>query len=137
MDQKVVRFVATFFVDNKNLLVAQRNENEAIDPLKWELPSTTLAEDDNYETALVRECKEELGLNIKIIQEVGSVEIDKKDEIYLTMFILVEGDSSSLTLKNHKEHKFISYDEYKNLDMRESNKQFFKAFDSEIKQYID
>jgi 8-oxo-dGTP diphosphatase len=135
-DVKYVNVVAAFLPENRKVLVVQRNET-GNEPLKWEFPGGKLIGDETFDEALVREFEEEFGININVIQEVGSADIETSKEIYLLMFLLVEGEIKNLKLKIHKELKLASYDELLKLDLCQADKMFIKNYEKEIKKYID
>jgi 8-oxo-dGTP diphosphatase len=56
--------------DAGHLLVAQRNEPAALAGF-WELPGGKVDPGETDETALVRECQEELGVTVTLIDRVG------------------------------------------------------------------
>lgn len=79
--QKIV--LAAVMVKNNKILILQRNKNEDIFPNMWELPSGKRELLETSENALLREVKEETGLNVKIIMPffVFDYQIEKPEEI--------------------------------------------------------
>lgn len=55
--------------DENKVFVAQRS-SEMHPPLKWEFPGGKIEEDETAEESLIREIKEELGVDIEIIQSL-------------------------------------------------------------------
>jgi 8-oxo-dGTP diphosphatase len=135
-DMKCINVVAAFLPKNRKVMIVQRNET-GNEPLKWEFPGGKLIGDETFDEALLREFEEEFGINVNIIQEVGSADIETANEIYLLMFILVEGDIKDLKLKIHKELKFASFDELVKLDLCQADRIFITNYEKEIKKYID
>jgi 8-oxo-dGTP diphosphatase len=135
-DMKCINVAAAFLPQNRKILIVQRNES-GNEPLKWEFPGGKLIGDETFDEALVREFEEEFGINISVIQEIGSADIEKANEIYLIMFILVEGDIKNLQLKIHKDLKLVSYNELVKLDLCQADRLFITNYEKEIKKYID
>ncbi|HPO49506.1 MAG TPA: NUDIX domain-containing protein [Spirochaetota bacterium] len=131
-----VNVCAAFLPVNRRLMVVQRNEKGS-DALKWELPGGKLEDGEDFETAIKRECKEELDLTVCVVEEVGSVEIDRGHDAIMFMFILVNGDFSKIKLKEHKDIKYVTYAELKKLDMCEADKIFVNTYEAEIRRHID
>lgn len=131
-----VNVSACFLVKNKKVLIAQRKENDDM-PLKWEFPGGSIKEDEDYDAALIREIKEELGIDINVIEEVGSSEVNHNGKVLMISFFLADGDVSNITLKAHKEYKFVSLNELKNLDLCDADKEFIKNYELELKNYIN
>jgi 8-oxo-dGTP diphosphatase len=80
--QKVV--VAGVITDKDGkVLILQRNKNEKVFPNMWELPSGKKKFLETSENSLLREVKEETGLDIKIIMPffVFDYQIEKPEEI--------------------------------------------------------
>ncbi|HQJ06425.1 MAG TPA: NUDIX domain-containing protein, partial [Spirochaetota bacterium] len=87
--KNIINVSAAFLIKDKKVLVVQKNEKSA-HPLKWEFPGGKLIGDEKFDEALIREMKEELGLKVKAVQELGSVEYDTGDDVMIVMFIIAE-----------------------------------------------
>jgi len=131
-----INVCAAFLPVNRKLMVVQRNE-KGNDGLKWELPGGKLEDDESFEDAIKRECKEELDFVVNPIEEVGSVEMDKGNDAIMFMFILISGDHTKIKLKEHKDIKYVTYNELLKLDLCEADKLFVNSYEKEIKRYID
>ena len=127
---------AGFLVKDKKVLVAQRKKDDDMG-LKWEFPGGTLKDDEQFDTALVREFQEEFQIKIEVIKEIGGAETNYKGKVYIFAFLLIDGDSSNIKLTHHNEAKFVSFDELKKLDLPEADKIFINNYEMEIKSYID
>jgi ADP-ribose pyrophosphatase YjhB (NUDIX family) len=70
---------------NGNILVCQRNDPKIKDAhLKWDVPGGTNEPGESFKETLIREVKEETGLNIEILELMpGSVSKEWKHEDYL------------------------------------------------------
>jgi len=127
---------AAFFPNNRKVLVAQRNETSN-DPLKWEFPGGKLLDDEAFDDALIREFKEEFGADIKVIEEVGSTEIENDKGIFILMFLLIETAPAKIKQKIHKEIKYVNYSELKALDLCEADRIFIENYEKDIRKFID
>ncbi len=136
MEQKAINVSAAFLIKDKKVLIVQKAEKSE-HPLKWEFPGGKLLENEKFDEALIREMKEELNIDINVIQEIGSVEWDTSDFIIMVMFIIVEGDASKIKLNYHKDMKFVTYDELKKMDLLIPDKMFVDQYEKEIKKYIN
>jgi mutator protein MutT len=83
---------AVIILHNGNkVLFIQRSAAKKSLPNIWAFPSGTMEEGEDKRTTLVREAKEELGININIEKEIGSVELPELEaRLY---FIVCKGDS--------------------------------------------
>lgn len=79
--QRVV--LAGVVMRDDRALILQRHSNESIYPGMWELPSGKKENLESSETALLREVKEETGLDVEIVSLVSifDYQIEKPDEI--------------------------------------------------------
>lgn len=130
------RISAGFLVKNRKVLIAQRDEKQQ-HPLKWEFPGGKLHEEEQYDEALIREFKEELNLKINVIKEIGGAEVNLKNKVFIVLFFLIDGDINQIKLKNHKEYKFVTMKELKNIDLSDADKSFIDKYEIELKEYID
>ncbi|MBP7553066.1 MAG: NUDIX domain-containing protein [Spirochaetes bacterium] len=133
--KNLINVSAAFLIKDKKVLVVQKNEKSA-HPLKWEFPGGKLIGDEKFDEALIREMKEELGLKVKAVQELGSIEYDTENDVTIIMFIIAESDAADIKLFVHKDYKFCSYDELKSLDMLIPDKMFVEQYEEEIKKFI-
>ena len=132
MDFNLINVAAAFIVQDGKVLVAKRNDTG-----KWEFPGGKMNEDEKTETALVREINEELGVTVKAVEEMGSVEYHDGADIYIIMFIVSSCDNiGGIKLSAHSEYKFCSYNELFELDLAEPDKNFIIDFEEEIKKKI-
>ncbi len=109
--------------ENKYLFI-RRHHEDSYSPDKWEMPGGKLDNGETIEENLIRECFEELGLNLKLIRTdfavVNEIGITGKYEgiLAITILGLLSSTSSSVKIsKEHTEHKWLTLDEAKNLDL--------------------
>ncbi len=136
MNFDLVEVSAAFIVKNRKLYTVKRNK-KSIDAEKWELPGGKLNPGEKYDEALLRECREELGITVTVIEEVGSVEVDSNSFVLGVIFFLVECDTNSIKLVDHTEGKFVSYSEFLKLDLCYADRVFAEIYKDKILQYID
>ena len=130
------RISAGFLVKDRKVLIAQRDEKQK-QPLKWEFPGGKLKEEEQYDEALIREFKEEMDLNVEVIKEIGGAEVNLKNKVFIVLFFLIDGDINQIKLKNHKEYKFVTLNELKNIDLSDADKSFINKYEEELKEYIN
>ncbi len=91
-----IRVVAGLMESNGKLLIAQRNRSHR-DGLKWEFPGGKMEKGESAQAALVRELKEELGIEAEIGPELARYEYAYPDGITLLLiFLRVSGFRGSI-----------------------------------------
>jgi len=62
-------------IKDDRILITQRSEKMKL-PLKWEFPGGKLENNEKAETAIIREIKEELLMNIEVLKPLKPIEHD-------------------------------------------------------------
>lgn len=85
MNKKIIQGVAVgaVIVKDSKALILQRHKNEKTYPEMWELPSEKKEPLETVESALIRETKEETGLDVVVegIASVFNYQVEKESEI--------------------------------------------------------
>ena len=105
---------AIILKENK-ILVTQRSEKMSL-PLKWEFPGGKIEKNETEENCLLREIREELNLEIKILKRLESQCFNYETvSIRLIPFIakFVHGE---IVLTEHKSYQWLNKEELKSLD---------------------
>lgn len=99
---------------DKGYLVTKRSVNESTYKEYWDIPGGLVELGELPRDGLIRETKEEVGLDItpiKVIHEDSNLDI-KKDTIFIRLVYLCRLESSisdiKLQLEEHSEYKFIN-----------------------------
>jgi len=89
----MIEVVAGVIYKNNKFLIAQRNLKKAQGGL-WEFPGGKVEKNESYESALIREIKEEIG-----------IDVDKKDILFI-------GASTSINVNKEKDILNKHFNEY-------------------------
>lgn len=120
--------------DNK-ILIVQRNMGEDIFPGLWELPSGKKEDLETAEDSLVREVKEETGLDILPVApfDVFNYQIEKPDVIkdstqinYLVKPVNDQDELNVILSDEHQNYKWITIDEIDIYNLSDSIKLVLK-----------
>ena len=112
MHKKSVDVVAAVIKKDDFFLVANRSF-EANSPGIWEFPGGKVEENETFTSALIREIKEELSLNIKVGNMIATIDLNKTDKkIYVHYYyaIIVSGQ---ISLNVHSEFKWVPHTQLK------------------------
>ena len=110
-----VEVVAALIWDKDRFLICQRPANKAR-ALLWEFVGGKVEKGESKEQALIRECREELAIDIVVDSVFTEVTHDYPDiTVHLTLFSsrIVEGQ---LTLLEHNDMAWITPSEIENYD---------------------
>ncbi len=103
------------------ILCAQRSENMKL-PLKWEFPGGKKEKNESYKECLKREIKEELDLEIEIVERLPSFtyRFSNKERIKLIPF-RCKALSRDINLTEHQQIKWLGKEQLKKLDWAEAD----------------
>ncbi|MCG3167895.1 MAG: CTP pyrophosphohydrolase [Bacteroidia bacterium] len=100
--------------ENK-VLVTQRSERMKL-PLKWEFPGGKIEENESDKDCLLREIKEELNLEIELLEKIEPKCFDYETfSIRLIPFVALYV-SGEIILAEHKDYKWLEKEELNSLD---------------------
>jgi 8-oxo-dGTP diphosphatase len=111
----------------EKVLVVQRSEKMNL-PLKWEFPGGKIENGETEEECIVREIKEELDLDINVIQRLHSSFYDYPNiSIELIPFVAKQV-GGQISLSEHADFKYCSKDELLNLNWAEADIPIVKEY---------
>ncbi len=120
--------------DNK-ILIVQRNMDEDIFPGLWELPSGKKEDLETAEASLVREVKEETGLDVLPVApfDVFNYQIEKpdviKDSTQINYLVKPANNQDELVVvlsSEHQDYKWVGADEMDSYNLSDSTKSVLK-----------
>lgn len=119
--QAIIQVTCAIIVKNNRVLCAQRSENMP-HSLLWEFPGGKIEAGETASTCIIREIKEELNMNIKILEALEShfYTYAQKKKIELIPFICSCIDGN-LMLKEHKDIRWVLFSELNHLDWVEAD----------------
>lgn len=126
----MIEVVAAIITNNENkIIIAKRKIYLKFGGL-WEFPGGKVEKEEAYEDAAIRELKEEMDIDIKIVKYFGETISNHEDKcIKLIGFkcIIINGD---IKLTDHDEYKWVSKDELMNYEFTPADKYFvYKLID--------
>lgn len=111
----MIEVVAALIREKDNVLICQRSA-EKTRPLHWEFVGGKVDLGESHREALIRECKEELGVDICVGKKVVDVSYDYPDiSIHLHLYSsqIVSGDLQAV---EHNDIKWVRADEIHEYD---------------------
>lgn len=109
---KNIEVVAAIIRKEDKIFITRRGYGEFID--MWEFPGGKIEKGETKEEALKREIKEELELDINILEFLNTIEYDYPN-FHLTMHSFIcEITGGELVLNAHNDVKWIKFNELEN-----------------------
>lgn len=113
--KKNIYVTGAVIIEQGKIFCAQRNQNTSL-PLMWEFPGGKIEEGETKEKSLIREIREELHCDIKVIEEIEHTVYEYDFGIvHLTTF-LCELISGQPKLVEHHDSKWLKIEELNSLD---------------------
>ena len=124
---KIINVTCAIILIDEKILVAQRNEKMKL-PLKWEFPGGKLEFNESETECIKREIKEEININIEVLQKLSNNIHDYGTfKINLIPF-LVQYISGEIKLAEHKDYRLLERSELLNLDWAEADLPIVEEF---------
>lgn len=98
--------------ENGLILLAQRKRDDAYG-FKWEFPGGKLDEGETGEECIVRELKEELGIDVEVLSFFGKY---TEDDLVI-LYYRIKWVSGEITLNDHEEIQWVSPDRLESYDL--------------------
>ena len=105
----------------------------------WSFPKGHINKDENPEQAMIREIKEETGLNINILQVLPDLEYKSSagETSLVKMFFVISLDDSNLKLEFKNDNiLWLPYDEVVEKLTYDNLKEYFSSILPIVKKYI-
>lgn len=110
------------------ILVMRRTKTAPTRPLDWDIPGGGLQFGEDPKVGVAREVREETGLEIKNIKPIEVISfLNPNKEFWVHIYYQADALSDSITLSfEHDQHKWITKEEFSNLDIPERFKNLLK-----------
>ena len=122
-----------FIIDSHDkVLIVKRADNDIQKPGIWELPGGRLEDGENPQRGLVREIKEEVGLNIQVknVLEIHHFTRDDDQKIIMNVYLCKPNDVDVKLSHEHTEFEWVHISKVKD----KLDPFFHKEVDTVIKQ---
>ena len=105
--------VAAVIKKNDLFLIANRSFEDNFQGI-WEFPGGKVEENETFTSALIREIKEELSLNIKVGNMIATIDLNKTDKNIYVHYYYAIILSGQISLNVHSEFKWVPHTKLKN-----------------------
>lgn len=107
-----IQVTAAIFCKNDKYLICQRAHDDAL-PLLWEFPGGKAEAGETLEQCVVRECKEELDVDIKVLGVFGKTKYSYAGKELVFTFFTAEIIGGEVTKNVHEQIKWVSISDLK------------------------
>ena len=118
--------VAGIAVKGNKFLLALRNPGTSIGE-SWEFPGGKAEDGESPSEALIREFREELGIEIKVGKRICSGNFTNNGKEYEIYGFLVDLESNDFTLTEHSKTEWFTLTEMANIKMAGSDSQIVQC----------
>lgn len=137
MKQKIQKVITKSLIFNKGkLLIVKRSKDDNVFPNLWELPGGTVEFGESVESALIRETKEEVGLDVKMVRPISVFDFvrEKKDAqvhaIQINYIVEKIRDGKVKLSHEHDDFAWVSKKDFNKYNISENTKKvILDAFD--------
>ncbi len=119
---KTIVFTSGVLFKDGKILVLKRRDDEKVHPGKWDCVGGHMKEFESGEECILREAKEEIGVDVRILKRGKVFEINEKGRRCIVLPYLLDADittdsgEESIKLTEHVEFRWVTADELKSLD---------------------
>lgn len=120
MSEKVIKVACAIIEQEGKVLAAQRSERMSL-PLKWEFPGGKLDAGEEAHACLIREIREELGLDVEPIDSLSSVRCRYDFAVIELIPFICQITGGVLTLHEHRAIVWLLPGELLSLDWADAD----------------
>lgn len=131
---KTINVVAAIIRDGEKVFATQRGYGEFKGG--WEFPGGKIETGETLEEALIREIKEELNVDIKVGNNLGSIEYDYPT-FHLSMnTFLCEIIKGEIVLLEHDDARWVTINDLRSVDWLPADNILIENIEEELKLFI-
>ena len=132
VEQKTIDVTCAIIVDDTNCVLATQRSGSMTLPLKWEFPGGKIELNESAEDCLVREIKEELGIDIEIIKALQSNTHTYPSIVVKLIPFICKHANGLIHLAEHSDYKWLKASELLDLDWAEADVPILHDYLNEI-----
>jgi len=120
MTKPLLEVTCAVIMDGNRVLAAQRSEQMA-HPLKWEFPGGKLRTGEHPEGCIIREIREELGVEVSVIQLLPTVSHEYSDQRVKLIPFVCRIQEGTIRLSEHRSYRWVPREELGQVDWLEAD----------------
>jgi len=115
-----IEVTCAIIMDGEQVLVTQRSE-QMPHPLKWEFPGGKLKSGETPERCIVREIREELGIEISVWELLPSIKHSYAKELIKLIPFICHWKKGEIQLAEHRACQWVHVSELEQIDWLEAD----------------
>jgi 8-oxo-dGTP diphosphatase len=119
-DTSPTEVTCALIIQKDEMLITQRSEKMP-HPLKWEFPGGKLKNGEAPEDGILREIREELGIEISVEETLPSIKHHDPNHTVRLLPFVCRIRKGKLTLKEHKSYRWVRFAELDKIDWLEAD----------------
>lgn len=116
----MITVTCAIILKNDKILVTQRSERMKL-PLKWEFPGGKLEFGESETDCVLREVREELGIEIEVVERLSNNVHDYGTFCINLIPFISKYQRGDIHLKEHADYKWLTKNELETLDWAEAD----------------
>ena len=118
---KLTHVVAAIIIKDNKYFIAKRAKGKHLENM-YEFPGGKLYTNETHEKGLKREIKEELDIEIDLIDKIGEENFSDNIINVKIHYYICSHKSGKITLNEHQDSAWVTKEEFKNYEFAEGDK---------------
>ena len=117
---------AIIFKENK--ILATQHKRHPVHQSKWEFPGGKIEPGESKQEAIVREIKEELELDISVLEVLNPIEYSYPHQKIRLIPLVCTITNGEILLQQHQNYQWLDLEQLFELDLCEADKELIRHF---------
>lgn len=133
----MLKVTCAIIIRNNQILIAQHGEKPGHE-FQWEFPGGKILSDESPESCVIREIREELGIEVEISEQIIPVSFDYETKTIELIPFICRWESGKISLNEHIAIKWIRIGELANTDFCGADKKLINTQENlnRLKKYL-
>lgn len=120
--------------EDKHILFVKRSDTDDFLPGYWEFPGGGIDYGETAEKAVIREIKEECGIEIKVIKPIAIGDYFYNEDQVIEICYLCKAESLEIELSSeHSEFKWLKFEDTEGLKISDYMRKMIKSIQANLK----
>ncbi len=122
----MIEVVAGLIRCNDKYIIAKRTYGDAPAIGKWEFPGGKIEDGETEEEAMIREAKEELGIDVEVVRYLTDyIQVYETRTIHLKLYYCVNKSKVININSEHTEYSLVNFEDIRNYDLAPADNELY------------